>query len=212
MGTPGQGAVAVALAAAGQRCGIHGDEHWRRVAENGLDLAEAEGVSRQVAVLFAILHDCRRENDGHDPGHGPRAADLAMRLGHDALGVSPAELAGLAQAMRLHDRGQVTDDPLIGVCWDADRLDLIRVGIRPDPRLLCTAAGRDPYRIALCTDHRVAAPTWQRLVERLVTPGRLTPDEMDRRLDTPPLMSRADGDPDVVDITPVGRRGPAPHG
>lgn len=206
MGTPGQGAVAVALAAAGDRGGIHGDEHWRRVAENGIDLAQEAGVSAHVAVLFAILHDCRRENDGHDPGHGPRAADLAATLGHEALGVSPAELAGLAHALRLHDRGQVTDDPLVGVCWDADRLDLIRVGIRPDPRLLCTTAGRAPYRIALCTDHRVAAPTWQRLVERLVAPGRLTPGEMDRRLDAHPLMSRADGDPDVVGITFIGRR------
>ena len=29
-------------------------------------------------------------------------------------------------------------------CWDADRLDLGRVGIRPDPRRLFTAAARSP--------------------------------------------------------------------
>jgi uncharacterized protein len=33
-------------------------------------------------------------------------------------------------------------------CWDADRLDLGRVGIRPAPRLLCTSAARDPATIA----------------------------------------------------------------
>jgi uncharacterized protein len=29
-------------------------------------------------------------------------------------------------------------------CWDADRLDLGRVGIRPDPARLCNEAARHP--------------------------------------------------------------------
>ena len=29
-------------------------------------------------------------------------------------------------------------------CWDADRLDLGRVGIRPKATRLCTSAARDP--------------------------------------------------------------------
>jgi uncharacterized protein len=32
-------------------------------------------------------------------------------------------------------------------CWDADRLDLGRVGIKPNPHRLCTAAARDPMMI-----------------------------------------------------------------
>jgi uncharacterized protein len=31
----------------------------------------------------------------------------------------------------------------VQTCWDADRLDLGRVGKRPDPRRLCTPAARD---------------------------------------------------------------------
>jgi hypothetical protein len=38
-------------------------------------------------------------------------------------------------------------DPLVGVCWDADRLDLWRVGIKPDPRDLSTEAAKRPERI-----------------------------------------------------------------
>jgi uncharacterized protein len=38
--------------------------------------------------------------------------------------------------------GQVTDDPTLGAAWDADRLDLPRVGVAPDPARLSTAAGR----------------------------------------------------------------------
>jgi uncharacterized protein len=35
-------------------------------------------------------------------------------------------------------------DITIQTCWDADRLDLGRVGTTPDPARLCTAAARDP--------------------------------------------------------------------
>ena len=172
------GPIAVALAAAGERGGIHGHQHWRRVGEMGIDLAHEEGVSRHVALLFAILHDCRRENDGHDPGHGPRAAALALDLGHHSLGITPDELRTLAHAMRHHDRGRVSDDPLVGVCWDSDRLDLMRVGIRPDPALLSTASGRQPDRIALCTGHRAPPPSWAQLAQLAgrVRTGSTPPD------------------------------------
>ena len=155
--------VAVALAAAGRRSGIHGDAHWRRVGEAGLFLAEREGVSTHVVLLFAIFHDCRRENDGHDPQHGPRAAALAEQIGHEPLGLSVDELAALAHAMREHDRGRVTGDALVGACWDSDRLDLPRVGITPDPRLLSTGTARDRDTIARFTDFRREPMTWEAL-------------------------------------------------
>ncbi len=178
------GPIALALAAAGERGGIHGHHHWRRVGETGIDLAHEEGVSRHVALLFAILHDCRRENDGHDPGHGPRAAALALDLGHEPLGITPDELRTLAHAMRHHDRGRVSDDPLVGVCWDSDRLDLMRVGIRPDPALLSTASGRQPGRIAASIARHGEPPSWHQLAQlaRRVRAGPTPPDtSSDRR-------------------------------
>ena len=36
----------------------------------------------------------------------------------------------------------------IQTCWDADRLDLGRVGITPDPSWLCTEAAKRPEVIA----------------------------------------------------------------
>ncbi len=153
-------AVATALGATGQRAGIHGHTPWGRVGEAGLFLAGREAVSTHVVLLFAILHDCRRENDGHDPGHGPRAAALTEGIGHAPLGLAPADLTALCHAMRLHDRGQVSDHPLVGTCWDADRLDLPRVGIRPDPRLMSTAGGRDPAVMAAFADPGRIVPTW----------------------------------------------------
>jgi uncharacterized protein len=36
----------------------------------------------------------------------------------------------------------------VSTCWDADRLDLGRVGIEPHPDYLCTAEARHPETIA----------------------------------------------------------------
>jgi uncharacterized protein len=44
----------------------------------------------------------------------------------------------LWQAIRSHDKAQLTDDPTVGACWDADRLDLPRVGTKVDPAFLST--------------------------------------------------------------------------
>ncbi|MCA9794566.1 MAG: hypothetical protein KC910_22315, partial [Candidatus Eremiobacteraeota bacterium] len=41
-----------------------------------------------------------------------------------------------------HEKGRVSQDPTIGACWDADRLDLDRVGKAPDPDLMSTPTGK----------------------------------------------------------------------
>ena len=58
--------------------GIHGVKHWSRVRANGLALAKVNEANTMVVELFAFLHDSCRENDGHDPHHGARAAELAL--------------------------------------------------------------------------------------------------------------------------------------
>ena len=119
---------------------IHGENHWRTVGANGLWLAEPlDGADTYVIFLFALLHDSMRESDGRDPEHGPRAAALAGAL--HAEGVLPAtavQLETLQYACFEHTNGLVSDDPTVGCCWDADRLDLPRVWIEPDPALLST--------------------------------------------------------------------------
>ena len=53
------------------------------------------------------------------------------------------QVALLAEACRCHTEGKCSADPTIGTCWDADRLDLGRVGKRPDPKFLTTRSARD---------------------------------------------------------------------
>ena len=123
--------------------GIHGAPHWARVRENGLRLAEVTGANQRVIELFAFLHDSRRLNDGYDPEHGARGAMFARSLAGSAFDVSPGELKLLTEACRGHSDGLTDGDVTVLTCWDADRLDLGRVGIRPQPDRLCTEAARD---------------------------------------------------------------------
>jgi len=48
----------------------------------------------------------------------------------------------LDYACRYHTQGWLDAPGAVQVCWDADRLDLWRVGTRPDPSRLCTRAAR----------------------------------------------------------------------
>ena len=124
--------------------GIHGVPHWCRVWFHGRRLAHELDVNPHVLAWFAFLHDSQRHNDRWDPDHGRRAADYAVRLRRERVIVelAPDEFEFLCEAMRLHSDGHVTGEMAILACWDADRLDLPRVGIRPDPDRLCTEPAR----------------------------------------------------------------------
>jgi uncharacterized protein len=125
--------------------GIHGVAHWARVRANGLKIAQLTGANVHVVESFAVIHDSCRIDDGHDPEHGLRAAQFAESLHQlHVLHLDRAELDLLTTACRWHSHGAVLDDPTINTCWDADRLDLGRVGITPDPDRLCTDAARSP--------------------------------------------------------------------
>jgi uncharacterized protein len=123
---------------------LHGPQHWRAVARVGVELVRVTpGADLGVVVLFALLHDSQRWYDGHDPDHGRRAAKAAHAL-HAVLGLSQDRLERLVVACALHADCCTTDDPTIGTCWDADRLNLWRVGVTPDPGMLSTDAARRP--------------------------------------------------------------------
>jgi uncharacterized protein len=120
----------------------HGPNHWKNVEANGLSLARDSDADIIVVRLFAVFHDCERQTDSTDPEHGQRAAALALGLHGSLFSIAPQQLDDLCYACTWHHRGKVTDHPTIGVCWDADRLDLPRVGIRPDVKMMSTAEGK----------------------------------------------------------------------
>jgi hypothetical protein len=83
-----------------------------------------------------------RFNDKHDPLHGPREAELARELHGEAFDLDEERMRLLEFACEEHTNGGVSSDPTVGICWDSDRLNLWRVGIRPDLRWLSTEAAR----------------------------------------------------------------------
>jgi uncharacterized protein len=122
--------------------GDHGVVHWARVMENGLRIAELNGADREIVALFAMFHDSRRVNEHRDSGHGLRGAELASSLRGTLLDLSNDRFDKLFEACRLHTDGLISDDSTLQACWDADRLDLGRVGITPVPQRLCSDVAR----------------------------------------------------------------------
>lgn len=125
----------------------HGPAHWRRVERNALLLTTRSNADSVVVRLFAVFHDARRENEGTDPQHGPRGAQLARRMRGQHFDLNDAAFEKLIHACRWHTHEQQNDDPTIGTCFDADRLDLGRVGIIPEPEYMSTEFGREIARV-----------------------------------------------------------------
>lgn len=119
--------------------GWHGIAHWSRVWRNARELCEVMNVDPTVPCLFAFLHDSQRYDEGADSQHGPRAVLWLEGLyAQRKLAISPIELHVLCKAIDGHSDGETEASRVVQICWDSDRLDLGRVGVRPDPRYLCT--------------------------------------------------------------------------
>jgi len=123
---------------------VSGLDHWFRVWKNAQILAQStSGVDMEVVAIFALFHDSMQVDEHDDPDHGMRGWFLWEYL-YDGSGhiFSPNRDRLVAEACEDHSKGYTHPDPTIGVCWDADRLDLHRKGIWPDPRFMSTGAGR----------------------------------------------------------------------
>jgi uncharacterized protein len=122
----------------------HGVRHWEEVAKNGEFLSMQPQVDATVVKLFAYLHDCKRVEEYADPEHGHRAAEYVDELRRNGeLGfLTFSQYYKLKNACELHHTGGVSDDPTIGACFDADRIELIRCGIQPRVELMSTPLGK----------------------------------------------------------------------
>lgn len=130
---------------------IHGLSHWQRVERNGIllslimcngELCFRKEVNIKVVCLFAYLHDKCRLNNETDLKHGERAADMLYTMRDTLLkDLDNKEFSLLEQACRLHTTIHKTGNPTIDICFDADRLDLKRVGITPCPDKMATSCG-----------------------------------------------------------------------
>ena len=125
---------------------IHGPSHWRRVERHGVWLARETAADAFVIRLFAWLHDACRENEYEDPAHGHRGAELATHLCGKEFGLEDEAFEKLIFACKYHTSHLHHEDITIGMCWDADRLDLGRVGIEPSADFMSTPQARERVR------------------------------------------------------------------
>ena len=94
--------------------------------------------------MFALLHDHERLSDFGDMAHGARAGINATLLRGKYFDIDSEGFELLTAAMHGHSSGDIKGDITIQTCYDADRLDLGRVGIMPMAKYLCTATAKDP--------------------------------------------------------------------
>ena len=149
--------------------GVHGVPHWARVLENARRLAPRTGARIEILELFAVLHDAKRSNEGEDRDHGRRAAEFAAALRGSLVRLPTDDFDLLYTACAAHTDGLTEGDRTVQTCWDADRLDLGRVGIQPHREFLCTTAAKDPA-IITWADRRSRkgfVPTFVRLQWRV---------------------------------------------
>lgn len=122
--------------------GMHGIRHWYNVKRNAHEINKwmqaHYGVAADPLVidLFALFHDACRVNEFTDRGHGQRGGELAKKFRGTCFDCTDVQMQLLVDACSRHEYGETSTDPTIGVCWDADRLDLDRVGIWPTERYM----------------------------------------------------------------------------
>lgn len=124
--------------------GFHVRDHWLRVLQSAREIAAATGANLRVLELFAVLHDSQRENENHGPEHGHRAAAYAVELTGKWFELADDEMDLLIDACRFHSDGMTEAHLTVQACWDAGRLDLGRVGVRPSPRFHRTTYAQRP--------------------------------------------------------------------
>jgi uncharacterized protein len=130
---------------------MHGLQHWQTVERNGHYLAQFTGADIKVISYFAHFHDCMRENEYDDPKHGLRGAIFAEK--HRSLvDLTDAQFKQMTDACKAHTGGRKMSCVTVATCWDADRLDLGRVGIAPVSEFLFS---KEAKRIADLNDFSV---------------------------------------------------------
>ena len=101
-----------------------------------------EWLSTWQNSWFVYLYNKCHLDDWTDIEHGVRAANMLSTIRNTILrDFTDEEVSLLERACRYHIAEHRTGNPTIDVCFDADRLDLGRVGIVPNPKRMATEQG-----------------------------------------------------------------------
>ena len=172
--------VAIVLARATRpHSRLHGERHWQCVGWTAALLArDVPTADREIAFLFALLHDSQRLNDDYDPQHGPRAAAIAQESHGHAFTLAPERLRLLVDACAGHTDGRTAADATTGLG-------------RTPTGSTSGGSARDPTRNT-CRPSPPATPSGSHAASRSrkrATAGRRSPPHS-RPTTTSPVISR----------------------
>jgi len=124
--------------------GTHGLSHWRKVLKFGLVLSEETEACKAVIAYFAYFHDIMRKMEYADFDHGRRSVEFIKNSSEAQalIHLDGNEMDNLFYAIACHADGLTEANTTVQTCWDADRLDLFRVGIRRHSIIFCTQQAR----------------------------------------------------------------------
>lgn len=149
---------------------IHGEKHWMSVAKTAFLISDLTGYADKASLLgFALFHDSRRFYDQADPDHGLRAGVYAEQhegllqvMGHDKRN-------DIAEACSSHNWPDTSQDTFTGICLDADRINLIRLGRRINPSYMSILREEDMRAmISLTEKHMNKPPSWDDLIREVM--------------------------------------------
>jgi len=128
--------------------GDHGIYHWQRVFLNTQKLAKYYNVTSEIFELFSILHDSKRENEYQDINHGKRASEFVKELiERKYIKLDTIDEQRLIYACVNHTKPDMTNllynDIIVQICFDADKMDIERVGIIPDKKYFLTQYAKE---------------------------------------------------------------------
>lgn len=129
----------------------HGIKHWERVYHNTQLLSNYYNIKSDVFELFSLLHDSKREDEYEDLKHGKRAALFVKELvNSEIINISKEDKNRLVFACSNHTvtntKAKLFNDLIVQICFDADRLDIGRVGIIPEEKYFCTDFAKELVR------------------------------------------------------------------
>lgn len=84
--------------------------------------------------------------------------------------LEPDAIRILAEACLWHEKGRVDRDDLrIGLCWDSDRYNLLRLEIRPVQELLSAELSEEEHEGMIIDTIRMlgSVPEWDELIRRI---------------------------------------------
>jgi uncharacterized protein len=116
--------------------GIHGIQHWISVRNYGLKIANTNRANKEIIQLFAWFHDIGRVANKGDYQHGSRSVEIMDSIYKKLFYIGADEYEVLRFAIKYHTDTIHYSNITVGTCWDADRLDLCRIGRIIDPSLL----------------------------------------------------------------------------